>query len=169
MTAGDPETWPLGRLLSVAARQVEHQWNAWLAEHGLTHAGVMVLHALDTGPLAQRQLAATSRVEEQTMSRVVDRLVRTGHVTRERDPQDRRRLVIRRSASGDRAFAQVQASGMADDLVARELADPDAFRHELLRLVGATASAHPLRDGREGLRPPLLEQPAAPADADPEQ
>ena len=74
------------------------------------------------------------------MSRVLDRLVRTGHVTRERDPRDRRRLVIRRSAYGDRGFADVQTSRVADDLVARKLADPDAFRQELIRLVGAGRS-----------------------------
>lgn len=137
VTAVDPETWSLGRLLSVAARQVEHEWNAYLAEQDLTHAGFLALHALDAGPCTQRQLAALSRVEEQTMSRVVERLARTGHVTRERDPADRRRSVIGRTAYGDRAFAEVQAHGMADALVARDLADPDAFRAELVRLVGA--------------------------------
>jgi DNA-binding MarR family transcriptional regulator len=137
VTAADPDTWSLGRLLSVAARQVEHEWNAWLAEHGLTHAGLLALHALEAGPLTQRQLATASRVEEQTMSRVVDRLVRTGHVTRERDPQDRRRLVIRRSAYGDRTFTEIQAERVADEMVARGLADPEAFRAELIRLVGA--------------------------------
>jgi DNA-binding MarR family transcriptional regulator len=142
MTAADPESWSLGRLLSVAARQVEHEWNAWLAEHDLTHAGLLVLHALDAGPLTQRQLATASRVEEQTMSRVVDRLARTGHVTRERDPQDRRRLVIRRTAYGDRGFAEIQTSRVADDLVARQLDDPDAFRRELIRLVGARSEHH---------------------------
>ena len=137
MTAVDPQDWSLGRLLSVAARQVEHEWNAWLAQHDLTHAGFLTLHALDAGPRTQRQLASLSRVEEQTMSRVVERLARTGHVTRERDPRDRRRVVIGRTAYGDRAFAEVQAHGVADELVARHLADPDAFRAELVRLVNA--------------------------------
>ena len=77
---GGPADWSLGRLLSTAARLVEHDWNAWLAERGLTHAGLLALHALDEGPLTQRRLAAASRVEEQTMSRVLDRLERTGHV-----------------------------------------------------------------------------------------
>ena len=46
----------------------------WLATHDLTHAGLLALHALQAGPLTQRQLAAANRVEEQTMSRVVARL-----------------------------------------------------------------------------------------------
>lgn len=137
MSALEPESWSLGRLLSTAARQVEHDWNARLAEHGLTHAGLVALHALETGPLTQRQLAAASRVEEQTMSRVVARLARTHHVTRDRDGRDRRRLVIRRTPLGDRVVAELEQSKLSDTLVAGPLADPEAFRRELVRLVTA--------------------------------
>ena len=52
----------------------------------MTHAGLLALHALRSGPRAQRELAAASMVEEQTMSKVLDRLERAGYVTRERDP-----------------------------------------------------------------------------------
>jgi MarR family transcriptional regulator, organic hydroperoxide resistance regulator len=71
MTAPDLDDWSLGRLLSTAARLIEHDWNDWLAKHDLTHAGLLALQALQGGPLTQRQLAAANRVEEQTMSRVV--------------------------------------------------------------------------------------------------
>src|SRR6187551_1077936 len=64
----DTEDWSLGRLLSTAARLIEHDWNALLTTHDLTHAGLLALHALQAGPLTQRKLAAASRVEEQTMS-----------------------------------------------------------------------------------------------------
>src|SRR5512133_1871829 len=66
------EDWSLGRLLSTAARLVEHDWNSWLASHELTHAALLALHALRHGPLTQRQLAAANRVEEQTMSRALN-------------------------------------------------------------------------------------------------
>ena len=82
----------MGRLLSTAARLVEHEWNAALARLDLTHAGLLTLHALVAGPHTQRQLAGLSYVEEQTMSRVLDRLERSGYVTRERDARDRRRM-----------------------------------------------------------------------------
>lgn len=130
-----PEDWSLGRLLSTAARMVEHEWNGWLADHDLTHAGFLALHTLGGGPLTQRELAAGSRVEEQTMGRVVDRLERTGHVTRRRDPRDRRRLIVERTALGASAHAAVQASGVADHLVEDPLVDPERFRAELVRLV----------------------------------
>lgn len=135
---GDPEgpaDWSLGRLLSTAARLVEHDWNAWLAGRGLTHAGLLALHALDEGPLTQRRLAAASRVEEQTMSRVLDRLARTGHVERRRDTVDRRRLVVSLTPSGRDVLGQIRAADIADVLVAEHLQDPAAFRTELVRLV----------------------------------
>jgi DNA-binding MarR family transcriptional regulator len=120
---------------------VEHDWNAWLAERGLTHAGLLALHALDEGPLTQRRLAAASRVEEQTMSRVLDRLERTGHVERRRDTVDRRRLVVTLTQSGRDALGEIRAADIADALVAEHLADPDTFRAELVRLVSAASPA----------------------------
>jgi MarR family transcriptional regulator, organic hydroperoxide resistance regulator len=131
------EEWPLGRLLSTAARLVEHHWNDWLSHHDLTHAGLLTLHALDEGPRTQRQLAAASRVEEQTMGRVLGRLERTGHVTRRRDPDDRRRVLVERTELGDRTWAVVHASRMADRLLDDVLEDPERFRAELNRLVDA--------------------------------
>ena len=132
-----PHGWSLGRLLSTAARLVEHDWNAWLAERGLTHAGLLALDALEDGALTQRQLAAASRVEEQTMSRVLDRLERTGHVERRRDTVDRRRLVVSLTPSGRDVLDQIKSTDIADVLVAEHLGDPAAFREELVRLVTA--------------------------------
>ena len=133
----DLQDWSLGRLLSTAARLIEHDWNDWLATHDLTHAGLLALHALQAGPLTQRQLAAANRVEEQTMSRVVARLERAGYVTRERDHADRRRLVINRTGRGSQVFARVQADEVSDQLVAQRIADPPQFRAELVRIVAS--------------------------------
>jgi DNA-binding MarR family transcriptional regulator len=116
---------------------VEHDWNAWLAERGLTHAGLLALDALEGGALTQRQLAAASRVEEQTMSRVLDRLARTGHVERRRDTVDRRRLVVSLTRPGRDVLDQINSTDIAEILVAEHLADPAAFRQELVRLVTA--------------------------------
>ena len=51
VNAPDAADWSLGRLLSTAARLIEHDWNAWLATHDLTHAGLLALHGLEGGPL----------------------------------------------------------------------------------------------------------------------
>jgi DNA-binding MarR family transcriptional regulator len=135
--ADGPESWSLGRLLSTAARLVEHDWNTWLAERDLTHAGLLALDALADGALTQRQLAAASRVEEQTMSRVLDRLARTGHVERRRDTVDRRRLVVSLTPPGRAVLEEIHSADVADILVAAHLDDPQAFRAELVRLVSA--------------------------------
>lgn len=131
------DDWSLGRLLSTAARLVERDWNAWLAQHDLTHAGLLALHGLEQGPLPQRELAAASRVEEQTMARVVDRLERTGHVTRTRDSRDRRRVLVARTDLGSETYAEVQRSRVSDDVVREPLEDADRFRAELVRLLSA--------------------------------
>jgi DNA-binding MarR family transcriptional regulator len=94
------DRWATGRLLSAAARLVEHEWNGHLAQWGLNHASLGVLHVLLSGPLTQRELAAAVQVEDQTMSRTVERLERSGHVERRRDDADRRRVVVTLTASG---------------------------------------------------------------------
>ncbi|WP_331714237.1 MarR family winged helix-turn-helix transcriptional regulator [Auraticoccus cholistanensis] len=160
MAADDLESWPLGRLLSTAARHVEREWNAWLGERGLTHAGLLVLHALAEGPRTQRQLAAASQVEEQTMARVLERLERTGHVSRRRDPADRRRVLVQRTALGAAAYAEVSADGVADRLVGGPLSDPEGFRAELVRLVRAARPAGERAAGRTGAAAAAEDPPA---------
>ena len=66
--------WPTGRLLSTAARLVEHAWVEALEQLGLSHAGLIVLHVLGPGPLSQTELAKVARVEAQTMSRTLEGL-----------------------------------------------------------------------------------------------
>jgi MarR family transcriptional regulator, organic hydroperoxide resistance regulator len=146
MSTADQDTesaaeWSLGRLLSMAARLVEQEWNSWLASQDLTHAGLMALHALRAGPRAQRELAAASMVEEQTMSRVLDRLERAGYVTRQRDTADRRRLVVQRTLAGERAYQGAVHVGVADTIVSSRLDDSRAFRRELIRLITGMLTA----------------------------
>ncbi|HEX9042783.1 MAG TPA: MarR family transcriptional regulator [Trebonia sp.] len=132
---GDAAEWSMGRLLSMAARLVEQDWNGWLAGRGMTHAGLLALHMLQAGPHTQRELAAASMVEEPTMSRVLDRLAREGHVTRERDPADRRRLVVRATPAGLAAYREAIEADVANTIVTRHLDEPAAFRRMLVRLI----------------------------------
>ncbi|GAA3697663.1 hypothetical protein GCM10022204_12220 [Microlunatus aurantiacus] len=139
--AAELDDWSLGRLLSTAARLVEHDWNAWLARHDLTHAGFLALHTLGPDALTQRQLAAGSQIEEQTMGRVLDRLERTGHITRHRDPEDRRRSLVQRTEQGHRTYEAVRTSGISDRLVEEALEDPQRFRADLVRLIERIGAA----------------------------
>lgn len=85
------ELWPTGRLLSTAARLVEHAWNDQLASIGVTHAGVIALEVLaGHGTMTQAQLAQIVRVQAQTMGKTLSRLETYGHVGRVRSTEDRR-------------------------------------------------------------------------------
>lgn len=86
--------WSVSRLLVTAGRLVEQELAQSLRPLNLTPAGLGVLQQLEDEPRAQRDLARSARVEEQTISQVVDRLERLGMVERRPDPNDRRRHLV---------------------------------------------------------------------------
>jgi len=143
----DPiESWPTGRLLSTAARLVEHAWQHALEQRDLTHAGLIVLHLLDAGALDQTTLAHRARVETQTMSRTIDRLERAGLVTRASDPTDRRRHHVLRTEDGDRAL---EATRALEAEVFPSVGNPELVRYSLLEIIHAASRD---RWGTEGDR-----------------
>jgi DNA-binding MarR family transcriptional regulator len=124
----DPTDWTAGRLLSAAARKVERAWNAHLAGWDLNHASLPVLLHLLAGPRSQREIAARVGVTEQTMSRTILRLERTGLITRSLHPTDRRRVDVAITADGRRAALEAAdvpraEQILADVLTAEQLAD----------------------------------------------
>lgn len=90
----DLKTWPTSRLLSTAARLVEH----------------IALAVLETGgPMAQARLAAKVRVQPQTMGKTLARLRDHGHVTCERSQTDRRSQQVEICDLGLTGLAQARA------------------------------------------------------------
>lgn len=146
--AEDVESWPTGRLLSTAARLVEHSWEALLREHGVTHAGLMALHCLLAGSLSQRALSHACRVTDQTISRTLDRLDRAGFVTRASDPDDERRLLVSITASGRAVHEQLIGAQRADAMLAAAVSDPVALRTQLIELVTTLGGPDPRRHHR---------------------
>lgn len=106
----DPaEQWPLGRLLSAAARAVEREWDERLRAVGLSHAALVAIDILlRTGPTGADTIARTARVQPQTMSRTLERAERDGLVARTAHPEDRRRRVVSVTADGRRAWETAQ-------------------------------------------------------------
>ncbi|WP_442860351.1 MarR family winged helix-turn-helix transcriptional regulator [Arthrobacter sp. zg-Y769] len=103
------ERWPTGRLLSTAARLVEHAWNERLVSIGLTHAGVIALGVLDAqGPMTQARLAQLVRVQAQTMGKTLARLETHGHVSRVRNDLDKRSHMVTITAQGTEALREAQ-------------------------------------------------------------
>ncbi len=129
--------WPTGRLLSTAARLVEHAWVDALERLGLTHAGLIVLHVLDAGPLSQTELAKSARVEVQTMSRTLERLEREGYVVRQKHPDDGRRHVVTRTDAGEAAFRSART--LESDLFP-SIADNAGMRAALLEIIRSTTA-----------------------------
>jgi DNA-binding MarR family transcriptional regulator len=133
-------SWPTGRLLSTAARAVEHAWAEALTTLGVTHAGLIALHLLRDGPLSQIQLARSAHVETQTMSRTLERLEREGLVSRAPDPHDRRRHVVARTEAG--ADAWMRAQDLEREVVP-ELARAEEMRRGLIDVIRAAGRPAP--------------------------
>lgn len=118
-----PAEWPLGRLLSAAARAVERDWDERLRAIGLPHAALIVVDILlRTGPTGADTLARTARVQPQTMSRTLERMERDGLVVREPHPDDRRRRVVTVTDAGRSAWEtarHIEREVLPDDPVLR--------------------------------------------------
>ncbi|SDG82640.1 MarR family winged helix-turn-helix transcriptional regulator [Klenkia brasiliensis] len=134
--SSDLSGWATGRLLSTAARLAEHAWDSHLAQWDLNHASFAVLHLLSTAPRSQRELAQAMQVEDQTMSRVLERLERQGHVARERSTTDRRRVEVSATGSGRTALAEAGAGDAAERVLGEAVEDLPRLRAELATLVG---------------------------------
>src|SRR6478752_8620972 len=133
------DEWVTGRLLGTAARLVEHSWNVRLREHGVSHAGLIVLSTLARGPVSQRGLADDQHVTEQTIGRTIAHLESTGHVARSSDPTDRRRRVVELTESGLALLSEMFDTGerITDDILRAAGADIPQFRRTLETLIVA--------------------------------
>lgn len=123
----EPTQWSTGRLLFTVARMVEHAWNSHLAQWSLNHGSLAMLVLLSRGDDTQRGLATKLHVEDQTASRMAERLERLGYVARRRDETDRRARVVTltphgreiltqalRDHAGERPFLVLGDDGVAD-------------------------------------------------------
>ena len=134
--------WPTGRLLSTAARMVEHAWVEELEKRGLTHAGLIALHLLTESARSQTELARLARVENQTMSRTLDRLQRDGFVTRASDPADRRRHIVEITAAGRAVWEEtrsIENTLVADASGVADAASAAAFRLALMHIIASSS------------------------------
>jgi DNA-binding MarR family transcriptional regulator len=118
------------RIVALLARRAQ----AALQDQGLAPGEYLTLHALrrrGTPYVATAsELAADLLVPPQTMTSRLDSLERRGHVVRERDDRDRRRVQVRMTDEGARVWeAALEQQALAEkELVA---ALPDAERRRL--------------------------------------
>lgn len=129
------EGWHTGKLLTAAARLLEHAFDAAISELGVTHAGFNVLDALTAGPMTQHALAAQCAVQDQTMSRILEGLERGGHVTRHRDLGDRRRVLVERTPKGAEVLERAREVGRGLDVFEDGTEESRACRSALMKII----------------------------------
>lgn len=140
-----PEQWPTGRLLSAAARRIERAWDAYLERWSLSHASLPVLAVLAGGPRSQREIAAFLGVTEQTTSRMLTGLERSGYVARRRHATDRRRQVVAITEAGRSALTSLDDPAAVERLLGDALSPGQlaTLRDLLVRLVEHGRPDHP--------------------------
>ncbi|EKV32550.1 transcriptional regulator [Caenispirillum salinarum AK4] len=129
-----------GFLINRAARLFAQALGQRLEPLGLTIGAFPVLLALwAQDGRSQREIARDLPLDETTLVRTLDRMARDGLVVRERDPADRRRMIVRLTDHG-RALRD-PALAAADAVNARaEAALPPADRGKARDLVRALAT-----------------------------
>lgn len=96
-----------------SAYAIETALNEELAPLGITHRQVQILGALTLhGEASQNELAETLRIEPSSVVRLLDRMERAGWITRESDPIDRRRKIIKPTDKVGPLWRQIKAHGM---------------------------------------------------------
>jgi len=127
------EAWNTHQLLAMAARLVQRSQDQALAALGLTHAAVIALQGLASGPRSQEQLAAHIKVQAQTIGKVLVRLDAAGLITRTRDPADRRRIEVALTPAGRTALNN--ALRIEGKLLPVDPATRTALEEELIRII----------------------------------
>ncbi|MGW3556867.1 MarR family winged helix-turn-helix transcriptional regulator [Streptomyces sp. NPDC000963] len=116
----------------------------------LWHLTVLALLS-DLGPQMKTVLAARLDMNASDLVRIVDDLVKTGYVECDRDPEDRRRVVVRLTPEGGSALAELGADvASADDEL---LAPLDAEERRLLSSLLRRVHAHLEAGARTAARP----------------
>ncbi|WP_395847522.1 MarR family winged helix-turn-helix transcriptional regulator [Cystobacter fuscus] len=112
------------RLIAVLTRKIEQRMGEHLGVN-LTDLSAME-HLVSEGPLTPSDLASRLEVSTAASTHIVDRLERAGHVSRERDAADRRKvLVVPAEASVARVIQQLMPVLMSLDAVVSGLSEAD--------------------------------------------
>lgn len=138
-------------LLSKVGKHARGELAQRLGSRGLRLWHMATLAALaDFGPRAQRELSDLLAIHTSDMAKLLDELTRRGDVTRDRDPADRRRVLVAVTPAGRRTLAGLQADATAvqDTVLAPLSAEETAVLHGLLLRLYEEARTD--RDGARG-------------------
>ncbi|WP_235503674.1 MULTISPECIES: MarR family winged helix-turn-helix transcriptional regulator [Micrococcales] len=128
------QEWSISRLMSTAARMLEHNWNRQLQSLGLTHAGVMALDVISReGSLTQAQVAHKVGVQAQTMGKTLTRLEAHGHIARQRSTIDRRSYLMVITDKGRESLSQ--ATNIEEELAGTGVLNHGELREALEQVI----------------------------------
>jgi DNA-binding MarR family transcriptional regulator len=148
----DAEQWGPHQLLSMAARLIQRRQDQALADLGLTHAAVIALQGLTSGPLNQEQLAEDIHVRSQSLGRVLARLEEAGFVARKSSSLDRRSNDVSITEAGLRALAA--ARKVEKETLPPDMVEGTVLSRELARVIshfpGSPRLGSRQRKGRTG-------------------
>ncbi len=105
----------------------------------------------EDGALTMGELARRLGITEKTVTGVVDRLEREGHVQRERCPEDRRVIYCRLTASGTRMYRKLERTvvrGMGRLLGRLDTSDRRALFRILEKLIASAEPEESTASGR---------------------
>jgi MarR family transcriptional regulator for hemolysin len=136
--AGPPRAEPIGRALASTAKAVTRAFEQELAAAGGSQpVWLIVLTLKQQAWRTQQEIAASVGIEGATLTHHLDRLEKSGLISRSRDPEDRRAVRVELTAAGDELFLRLAKAAMAFDKRLRaglSDAEVDGFRELLGRL-----------------------------------
>jgi MarR family transcriptional regulator, organic hydroperoxide resistance regulator len=120
---------------------VRHQFREVERTCGISGSQLWILHELSTASgIGVSELAAKLAIHQSTCSQLVDKLVRAGLVTKDRQSQDQRRVELAVSARGKRTLARAPgpAEGVLTEAIAELTAkEVNALFHSLRQVIAA--------------------------------
>ncbi|MGU3435831.1 MarR family winged helix-turn-helix transcriptional regulator [Actinomycetes bacterium M1A6_2h] len=118
---------PIGTRLQAVAT-LSQRMSANMADHlGVNATDLAAMqHLIDDGPLTSTELAGRLEVTTAASTHIVDRLEKAGHVSRERHPTDRRKLMVTPAGkSVDAAYAHLAPMLTGLESVISDLTDDE--------------------------------------------
>ena len=137
-----------GFLLARIGMEARRRWTRALAELGLrpSHYGVLMALAA-VGTISQQRLAEVVGIDPRKAVPLLDELEGRSLITRDRDPQDRRRHLLSLTDSSGRTMRRLK-SEMAEREFLAPLSDPERVQLNalLLKLLPIVADKEPADD-----------------------
>ncbi len=116
------------RSMDIASRQL-------ISKYGITTPQLICLqHMLEHGPMTTGMLAQAVSLSPATVTGILDRMERRGLVTRERRPEDKRRVLVAITESG-RGAAEAAPSYLAERLSHALEGLPEDDRRKIQRVI----------------------------------